>query len=397
MIKKLIAAAMLSCFMSTASATSLFVEENGTAYSYTKNKEAHRTRALPYHLKGLIPKGNVYIPEGTAIKVVPAHAVNGGFLSVGDVVDFELLEDFLINDVVFAPRGTRVHAVVSDAKHSWGFGHAGELTLRAENLRLRNGMHMPCNFYFHQKNESLSDGGVAVLTGVVFGSFFHGGDVRIPEYETFTLSAAADTDLGITVEQLKNLSAPVSVSPTVAMIPYIDRIDCRKGYLPKTIEAGYADYFRSLPLDIVSAPVLDSALEETEYKAERRALPSKEILRAVADGTGAEYVVALALADVKSLHEDSAPIDPPEACASAKYRLYIPREDKMIEFQTAGYGTSTEIPGRFYHSGTLKFTTPFQSAVADALSRGNQIILETIDTDQWNQGINSTLLSMYTR
>ena len=210
MFKKLIVATLLSCFMSTASATTLFVDENGTANSYTKNESVKKIRTIPYHLKGLIPKGNVYIPEGTRIEITPQSNVNGGYLRTGDVIHFELREDFIINDIVMAPKGTTVPIRVIASKHSWGYGHGGELSLKADDLCLQNDVHVPVRFYFHQKNESMNDIGVFLAAdtftgiGLLTSLLVHGGDVRIPEYRVLTLSVAEDTDLGITVEQLRN-------------------------------------------------------------------------------------------------------------------------------------------------------------------------------------------------
>lgn len=207
MLKKMLLGLLMACITSTASATTVLVDENGTATSYTQNKDALRTRAIPYKLKGTIPVGNVYIPEGTRIRIVPQQPVNGGHLEQGDIVNFELCEDFIVNGVVMAPKGTVVQAKVWESQHAWSYDHGGNLCLRAEELYLTNGIRVPVNFHFHNKIDLMYGGSLwadsSMFTGKNFLSQLGGlnPDVKIPEYQKLVLTVAEDTDLGIPVIQ----------------------------------------------------------------------------------------------------------------------------------------------------------------------------------------------------
>lgn len=216
MFKKIMLGLLLACFTSTASATTLIVDENGTATSYTQNKDALRTRAIPYHLKGTIPVGNIYIPKGTQLRIVPQAPINGGYLEQGDIVNFELCEDFIINGNVMAPKGTIVKAKVWESQHSWWFDHGGNLCLRAEELYLANGTRVPVDFHFHEKIDIIYEGSLwrdsSMFTGKnIFSQLAHAPDVKLPTYKKFVLTVAEDTDLGIPVNepQAHTMAAPV--------------------------------------------------------------------------------------------------------------------------------------------------------------------------------------------
>lgn len=220
MFKKIILGLLLTCFTSTASATTLIVDENGTATSYTQNKDALRTRAIPYHLKGTIPVGNIYIPQGTQLRIVPQAPIDGGCLKQGDIVNFELCEDFIINDVVMAPKGTIVKAKVWESQHAWGYDHGGSLCMRAEELYLTDGTRVPVDFHFHEKIDDFYEGSLwrdsSMFTGKNFLSqLSHAPDVKLPTYKKFLLTVAEDTDLGIPVVKPQ---AQTEITPMVTAV-----------------------------------------------------------------------------------------------------------------------------------------------------------------------------------
>lgn len=220
MLKKLMLGLLLACFTSTASATTLIVDENGTATSYTQNKDALKTRAIPYHLKGTIPVGNVYIPKGTQLRVVPQTPIDGGYLKQGDIVNFELDEDFIVNGAVMAPQGTIVKARVLESKHSWG---RGTLCMRADELYLTNGTRVPVYFHFHESLDTFYDDGcvwqdASMFTGKnIFSQLSQAPNVKIPTYAKLAITVSEDTDLGIPViKPQANTTVAPRVTPTVA-------------------------------------------------------------------------------------------------------------------------------------------------------------------------------------
>lgn len=221
MFKKIILGLLLTCFTSTASATTLIVDENGTATSYTQNKDALRTRALPYRLKGTIPVGNIYIPQGTQLRIVPQEPINGGYLEQGDIVNFELCEDFIINGVVMAPEGTIVKAKVWESQHAWSYDHGGNLCMRIEEFYLTDGTRVPVDFHFHDKIDIMYGDSLwrdsSMFTGKnIFSQLSHAPDVKIPTYKKFVITVAEDTDLGIPV--IEPQSTPVSTPEAAPMV-----------------------------------------------------------------------------------------------------------------------------------------------------------------------------------
>ena len=218
MLKKIMLGLLLACFTSTASATTLIVDENGTAKSYTQNKDALNIRAIPHHAKGTIPVGNVYIPKGTQLKIVPQAPIDSRSLKQGDTVNFQLDEDFIINGVVMAPQGTVVKARVLESQHSWG---TGTLCLLADELYLTNGTCVPVYFHFHENLDTFYDGSIwrdaSMFTGKnIFSQLSQAPDVKIPTYKKLTLTVSEDTDLGIPVRKPKahTKAAPAAASPT---------------------------------------------------------------------------------------------------------------------------------------------------------------------------------------
>jgi len=78
------------------------------------------------------------LPNGTAIKLKLNKPLSSETAHVGDVVDFTVAEDVLIDGLCVVPRGAAAVGIVSEAEPRKRLGHGGKLGLGINFVRLAN-------------------------------------------------------------------------------------------------------------------------------------------------------------------------------------------------------------------------------------------------------------------
>ena len=118
-------------------------------------------------------------------------------------MDFEVLEDIKVGNVVVVERGAMVIATVTEAHPKQRMGRAGKLHMNIDYVRLVSGEKVPL------RAVKGGSGGnhIAVMTGAMvatslvffpaapFFLFMHGNDITIPKGTEITAYVAADTPL----------------------------------------------------------------------------------------------------------------------------------------------------------------------------------------------------------
>jgi hypothetical protein len=134
------------------------------------------------------PKPNTLL-DGTPIKLRLGRTLSSADAKTGDEVDFEVLEDITVDNVVVAAKGGLALATVTDAEHKKNMGRAGKLEVNIDSVRLVDGEKAAL-----RATEGGKGGGhVGAMTGAMVATsivffpaaplflFMHGKDTVIPK------------------------------------------------------------------------------------------------------------------------------------------------------------------------------------------------------------------------
>ena len=162
-----------------------------------------------------IPKGNLYIPKGTAFVVALNEPLSSKKSKKGDQVDLLMVDNLIVNGVVVIPKGAIGRAVVTDAKKNGFFGRGGKLIVKSESIQTLNGISVPLDSIL-QKNGKNDNGAVAVAAAVtlVGGFFMKGTNVY---YDT-------GTEFTVVVSDNMYKTIVVEVSTTKTHTTYVKRV-----------------------------------------------------------------------------------------------------------------------------------------------------------------------------
>ncbi|SDP05936.1 hypothetical protein [Selenomonas ruminantium] len=180
----------------------VFVLENlllGTVYA-AEAIDIHKT---PIVRANTVKKGDAYIPGGTVLEAEVTRNVSSHDFRTGDQLPLRLAENLYVNDVLVAPRGTRIESVITKARRSGGFGIRGKLEFHVVSMRTLNGVEIPLQREIKKKGES-DNGAVAVglFVSLLGGAFMKGRNSSIPQGTRFTVEVTEDTDLDTPLNQL---------------------------------------------------------------------------------------------------------------------------------------------------------------------------------------------------
>lgn len=166
-----------------------------------------------------VKSGNAYIPQGTVLEVEISRTFSSKNFKEGDAVPLRLAENLIVNNVVVAPRFSRVKGIVTKARRAGGFGRSGKLEFSIVSVKTLNGVEIPLQYIIEEKGKT--DKGavpVAVFLSLVGGAFMKGSNVTIPQGTRFEVEVVSDTDLEVSLSDLKYVmekAGPGGVSVTI--------------------------------------------------------------------------------------------------------------------------------------------------------------------------------------
>jgi hypothetical protein len=143
------------------------------------------------------------LTEDTPVRIKIARTMSSKDARVDERVDFEVLEDVKVGDVIVIPRGAMAIATVTEAHPKRRMGRAGKLKMNIDYVRLANGDTVPLRAVKGGSggNHVAAMTGAMVATSIVFFPaaplflFMHGKDITIPKGTEVTAYVAADTPL----------------------------------------------------------------------------------------------------------------------------------------------------------------------------------------------------------
>jgi len=143
------------------------------------------------------------LEDGTPIKLRLTRNLSSGDATTGDRVDFEVLEDVKVKDVIVVPRGGLALATITEAQHKRRMARGGKLDVNIDDVRLIDGEKAP----LRAVKEAKGGGHTGAMTGAMIGTaivffpaaplflFMHGKDITIPKGTEITAYINGDIPL----------------------------------------------------------------------------------------------------------------------------------------------------------------------------------------------------------
>lgn len=143
------------------------------------------------------------LAEDTPVRIRIARTMSSKDARVDERVDFEVLEDIKVGNVVVVEHGALAIATVTEAHPKRRMGRAGKLNINIDYVRLASGEKVPLRAIKGGSggNHIAAMTGAMVATSLVFFPaaplflFMHGKDITIPKGTEVTAYVAADTPL----------------------------------------------------------------------------------------------------------------------------------------------------------------------------------------------------------
>jgi len=143
------------------------------------------------------------LAEDTPVRIRLARTMSSRDAKVDERVDFEVLEDIKVGNVVVVERGAIAIATITEAHPKRRMGRAGKLNMNIDYVRLVSGEKVLLRAVKGGSggNHIAAMTGAMVATGIVFFPaaplflFIHGKDITIPKGTEITACVAADTPL----------------------------------------------------------------------------------------------------------------------------------------------------------------------------------------------------------
>lgn len=136
------------------------------------------------------PTSNKFVlDDGTPIKLRLNRTLSSADAKTGDNIDFEVLEEVKVNDVLVIPKGSIAIGTVTDAEHKKRMARGGKLDIEIDYVKLADGEKATLRAVKEMKgggHTGAMTGGIVATAIVVwpaapFFLFMHGKDTTIPK------------------------------------------------------------------------------------------------------------------------------------------------------------------------------------------------------------------------
>jgi hypothetical protein len=162
------------------------------------------------------------LEDGTPIKLRLTRNLSSADATTGDRVDFEVLEEVKVKDVIVVPRGGLALATITEAEHKRRMARGGKLNVNIDDVRLTDGEKAPLRAVKEAKGGGHTGAmtGAIVATAIVFFPaapfflFMHGKDITIPKGTEITAYINGDIPL-----DPKRFAAQTVVNPEAGVTP----------------------------------------------------------------------------------------------------------------------------------------------------------------------------------
>jgi hypothetical protein len=140
-------------FVSQASVV-VIKDQDGVGASTPAERERTHYDARPREAapKRVVPPFTLM--KDTPVRVKLTKTISSATAHVGDTVEFEVLDDVVLEGVPVLTKGCKVIGAIAEADPKKRFGHNGSLAVAVTSLRLADGEAAPLRAYEEAKGES---------------------------------------------------------------------------------------------------------------------------------------------------------------------------------------------------------------------------------------------------
>jgi hypothetical protein len=143
------------------------------------------------------------LEDGTPVKLRTSRTISSADEHTGETVDFEVLEDVMVNGTLVIPKGGIAWGTVTEAQAKRRMARGGKLDVNIDAVRLTDGEKVPLRAVKDVKG----GGHTGAMTGAMVGTaivffpaaplflFMHGKDITIPKGTEITAYVSGDTRL----------------------------------------------------------------------------------------------------------------------------------------------------------------------------------------------------------
>jgi hypothetical protein len=143
------------------------------------------------------------LEDGTPVHLVLSQNLSSADAVTGQTVEFEVVDDVIVNGFVVIPHGATAWATVTDAEHKKRMGRAGKLDLNVDKVRLADGEKVLLRAVKDAKGGGHTGAmvGAMVATSLVIWPaaplflLMHGKDVTIPKGTNISAFVQGDMTL----------------------------------------------------------------------------------------------------------------------------------------------------------------------------------------------------------
>jgi hypothetical protein len=183
----------------------------------TQDKNAKQAAQEPQPVAPVVKQPLAFgLEDSTPVKLRINRNISSADAQVNETVDFEVLEEVKVHDVVVIPRGGTAWATVTEAQPKRRMGRAGKLNINIDNVRLTSGEKVALRAVKDVKGGGHQGAitGAIVATSIVFFPaaplflLVHGKDITIPKGTEITAYINGDIPL-----DPKKFMTPTAVNP----------------------------------------------------------------------------------------------------------------------------------------------------------------------------------------
>lgn len=175
--------------------------------------------------------GTVTLDDGTPIRLRTTNTISSADAHVDDRVDFEVVDDIKVGDVVIVKRGTPAIGTVTEARSKGRMGKGGKLnvnidftkTVTGEKVSLRGVKDLQGGGHTGAMTGAMVGTAIVFWPAAPFFLFMHGKDITVPKGHEFNvyssgavaLNAAAALQGGApSASNLRAAASEISVTST---------------------------------------------------------------------------------------------------------------------------------------------------------------------------------------
>ena len=170
--------------------------------------------------------GRPVLEDGTPVKLRLSRNLSSADARVGDTVDFEVLEEIKVGDLVVIPKGGVAWGTVTEAQAKRRMARGGKLGVNIDSVRLADGEKVALRAVKEGKGGGHTGAmtGAMVATAIVFFPaaplflFMHGKDITIPKGTEITAYIEGNAPLDIAKFAPPIIAEPAAASSTQATL-----------------------------------------------------------------------------------------------------------------------------------------------------------------------------------